>query len=221
MTAESFLHLCYIFTAIFGVGVTVVDLLGLLGGGGHGDHSHDSDHSSADNSVDCQPGEHLAHHSDQGGHSNIPLLSILRYLRMIVYFSLGFGPLGLMAEATGAGLIGSLVWALSGGILVALIGRAFFRFQQRDIDSSVRVEDLFLGNARVIVPIRDGNMGKVRVYIGQSVAERYALAEDAGDSFPTDAEVQIVRVTDDCVYVRRLDEHLATVKRPLPNKISM
>ncbi|MDA1190740.1 MAG: hypothetical protein O3A46_03535, partial [Candidatus Poribacteria bacterium] len=46
-------------------------------------------------------------------------------------------------------------------------------------------------------------MGKIRVKIGQSVAERYALAAEPGDAFRTDDTVEIVRVTPDCVYVRR------------------
>lgn len=220
MTAEAILHFCYLFTAIFGVGVTVIDLLGLLGGGGDGHHSDSSDHSATDHQIDAH------HHSaDQGQHhhasDHVPLLSVLGYLRMIVYFCLGFGPLGLVAESNGGSLIGGLVWALSGGLIFSIMAKYFFRFQQKDLDSSVQVEDLFLGNARVIVPISNGNMGKVRVQIGQSVAERYALAENSEESFPNDAEVQIVRVTEDCVYVRRVDEPGTAIKQRVPNKISM
>jgi hypothetical protein len=215
MAVESWMHGFYLFTAIFGVGVTVIDLIGLLGGTGHGHHGVVSHHSGDDHSggVGHTHADHSVHEGDAAGYTHIglhhvPLLSVLRYLRIFVYFSLGFGPVGLMAEASGWGLLGSLMWSVPAGIVAALLGLAFFKFQQRDVDSSIQIEDLFLGSARVIIPISRGNMGKVRVHIGQSVAERYALAEDTQDSFPVDAQVQIVRVTDDCVYVRRMDKKL-------------
>lgn len=214
----SWLHGVYLFTAIFGVGVTIVDLLGLLGNDHSGAHdtTHGGDHTDVSFTGDHQAGDHQAgthitdaqhgsEHSPLSENHHIPILSALRYLRMIVYFSVGFGPVGLVAEATGASLLVGLIWALVTGITVTFLGRALFRFQQRDIDSSMKVEDLFLGNAKVIVSLTNQRMGKVRIQIGQSVAERYALAEDAGDSFPIDTEVQVVRVTDECVYVRRAD----------------
>lgn len=201
MTGAEILHNLYLFTAIFGVGVTIIDLLGVLG------HGHDGGHSGH-GAHDCADGTHAHDGSttDHQGH-HVPVLSALYYLRMLVYFSLGFGPLGLMAEATGASMLGALAWALPAGVIAALLGRLVFKFQQRVLDSSVKTEDLFLGNARVIVPISKGNMGKVRINIGQSVAERYALPEDANESFPTDAEVEVVRVTDDCLYVRRASQN--------------
>jgi membrane protein implicated in regulation of membrane protease activity len=189
MTVQGWLQGLYLFTTIFGVGVTLVDMLGILGTGhdhGMGEHGN---HSGASH----EGGEHGDH---------MPLLSILGYLRMGVYFSLGFGPLGLIAAASGAGVLGSLAWAVPGGSAAALLARAFFRFQQHDVDSSVRDEDLLFERARVIVPLSSEMMGKVRVKLGQSVVERYALAEDQGDDFRTGDLVEVVRVEDDCVYVR-------------------
>jgi hypothetical protein len=46
-------------------------------------------------------------------------------------------------------------------------------------------------------------MGKVRLSVGPIVLERYALAEDEWEAFRADDIVEIVRVTDDCVYVQR------------------
>jgi hypothetical protein len=190
MALQGWLQGLYVFSAIFGIGVTFVDMLGILGGG----HDHGAGHHA-------DPGD-TAH--DGAQHSApTPLLSILRYLRMAVYFSLGFGPLGLIATATGAGALGSLAWAVPGGLAAAALAHAFFRFQQRDLDSSVRDEELLFERGRVIVPLSSTTMGKVRIKLGQAVVERYALAEDAGDAFRTDDVIEIVRVEDDCVYVRR------------------
>jgi membrane protein implicated in regulation of membrane protease activity len=173
-----------------GIGVTTVDMLGLLGEGTEHAGGHAGDHS------------HAGHENGQNG-SHTPLLSVLRYVRMGVYFLLGFGPLGLVAQAAGIGGLASLIWAVPGGIAAAWLARAFFRFQQRDLDSTVRDEDLLFERARVIVPLSRTTMGKVRIKLGQAIVERYALAEDEEEGFRTDEVVEIVRVEDDCVYVRR------------------
>ncbi len=191
MIPESWMHGLYLFTTIFAVGVTAVDMLGILGTGEGNADSGDGAGETA------------------GAGGDVGLLSILRYLRTFVYFSLGFGPLGLVAEATGAGVLGSLGWAVPGGIGAAFLARAFFRFQQQDIDSSVQEEELLFERACVIVPISSKDMGKVRVKMGQTVVEKYALAEDEGDSFRTDEVVRIVQVTDDCVYVGRAEGNLS------------
>jgi membrane protein implicated in regulation of membrane protease activity len=190
MVLQAWLDGLYFFATVFGVGVTAVDMLGILGNGGHHAHGAQGDHG------------HVAHDGVHHG-AHVPLLSILRYLRMGVYFALGFGPLGLIAETTGVGVLGSLAWAVLGGIAATLLARAFFRFQQQDMDSSVRDEELLFERARVIASISGKNMGKVRVKLGQAVVERYALAEDAGEAFRTNDVVEIVRVEEDCVYVRR------------------
>jgi hypothetical protein len=190
MNLISWLHGLYLFTSIFGIGVTAIDMLGLLGTG----------ESDADGAAD---GDGAA---ESGGH--MPVLSVLRYLRIAVYFSLGFGPLGLVAEATGSGGLWSLLWSVPGGVAAGILARLFFRFQQDDVDSSVREGDLLLERGRVIVPISSRDMGKVRVKMGQIIVERYALAEDEWESLQTDDVVEIVRVTDDCVYVRRSEGKL-------------
>lgn len=187
MPLASWLHGLYVFTAVFGVGVTVVDMLGILGPG-------DDENGGADAGAD----------TGMAG----SVLSILRYFRTIVYFSLGFGPLGLMAEWSGSGALGSLVWAVPGGLVAAVLARVFFRWQHQDIDSSVTEEELLFARGRVIVPLSHRDMGRVRVRMGPVVVERYALAEDEIETFRTDDPVEIVRVTGDCVYVRRLEAGL-------------
>lgn len=182
------LQTLYWFTAIFGVGVTVVDLLGLIGSGG--------DQASGDQASGEDAGE-------SGG--GAPVLSFLRYVRTAIYFCLGFGPFGIASTAFGAGAAGSLVWALAGGSAVAVLARLFFRLQRTDLDSSIEEEELLFEEATVIAPIAGGGMGKVRIRLGQSVAERYALAENPEERFAVDARVQVAQVTDRCVYVRGLD----------------
>ncbi len=187
MNPTSWLHGVYIFTAIVGIGVTAVDMLGLFGDAG-GDS--DGDTATEMNGVAGEVS---------------PLLSILRYLRIGVYFCVGFGPLGIVAEFLGTSMLGSLAWAIAGGVASAALARLVFRLQHHDVDSSIREADLLLERARVIVPLSHSAMGKVRVQMGQVIVERYALAEEIWETFRTDDLVEIVRVTDDCVYVSRAE----------------
>lgn len=183
------------FTAIFGVGVTLIDLLGLIGSGGQADGGDDG--SAADDGAGEEGGG-----EDSGG---APVLSFLRYVRTAIYFCLGFGPFGLASTAVGSGPVGSLIWALAGGSAVSVLARLFFRLQRTELDSSIKEEELLFEQATVIAPIADGGMGKVRISLGQSVAERYALAENPEERFAVDARVQVAQVTERCVYVRPLD----------------
>ena len=176
-------------TAIFGVGVTVVDLLGLIGGGTD-DAGGDQDGGGA---------------ASGGGSGGAPVLSFLRWVRTLVYFCLGFGPFGLAAGAFGSGPIASLIWSLAGGVSMSVLARLFFRFQRTRLDSSLHDEELLMEPATVIVPIAVGSMGKVRVHFGQSVAERYARAEDGAEEFASGDRVVIARITEQCVYVRKED----------------
>lgn len=201
------LQALYWFTAILGVGVTVVDLLGLIGSGGQADGGADGSGAEAggEGSGDDGPGGQAAGEDAGGASGGAPVLSFLRYVRTAIYFCLGFGPFGIASTAFGSGAAGSLIWALAGGSAVAVLARLFFRLQRTELDSSIEEEELLFEEATVIAPIAGGGMGKVRIRLGQSVAERYALAENPEERFAVDARVQVAQVTDRCVYVRGLD----------------
>lgn len=217
MSPDTWLRGLYWFTTVFGAGVTLVDMLGVLGHSAHhghdgGDHYGDNDGDYGDNDGGLEDQGGHAHHDGlghDGGHDRGvagTLLSALRYVRTGIYFCLGFGPIGLIAVLMGRGSFESVLWAAPGGLLSAVLARAVFRFQLDDVDSSIREDDLLFQTARVTVSVTGGNMGKVRLRVGQIVAERYALAEDAADTFRPDEIVQIVRVTDECVIIRRCDD---------------
>jgi membrane protein implicated in regulation of membrane protease activity len=131
-----------------------------------------------------------------------PILSILTYLRLLVYFCLGFGPAGWAGLASGWGALRSLLLAVPIGLLALLAARAFFRFQRRDTGAVPAEIDLLHEKAEVIVPLDDETMGKVRVSVGMSVSDVYALAAERGRHYERGDVVQIVQVADDCVHVR-------------------
>ena len=144
-----FLNQIYIVSTVFSVSVTLLDLVGLIGQGDHdGDSSHpdsDADGHGADFAADSSPGttnqevhgdtdtEALIKHTDNSmAHSSGPsILSILAYLRSLVYFCLGFGPMGLFSLATDVSGTKSLFWSVPTGIGAAILARLFFRFQRK------------------------------------------------------------------------------------------
>jgi len=229
LAGAHFLRTLFIASTVFAAGVVALDMFGVFGEhhgdtsgdvtAGHiGDHfGHAGEGASAGHAHagDVAPsgGEsgagHAADHSHDGDSradheqaSAAPILSVLMYLRLFVYFCLGFGPVGWLAVTSGRGTLVSLLMASVVGVLVVFLAQAFFRFQRHDTDSQVRAVELVGQRATVIVPLDDKTMGKVRVQVGMTVAEQYALATRAGAAFGTGDEVVIASVTDECVYVR-------------------
>lgn len=127
---------------------------------------------------------------------------MLTYLRLLVYFCLGFGPTGWVGMATGRSPLLSLGLAIPVGLAAVFLAQAFFRFQRRDTDSQIGREELLTAEATVVVPLDHDTMGKVRIKSGLNVTDRFALAEEPGKQFAKGEPVRIVRVTDECVYVR-------------------
>ncbi len=173
------------------------------GGSGHDGEAVGLDHSDAalahETADQTDAGtSHAAHHQTAA----VPVLSALTYLRLFVYFCLGFGPVGWIALATGRPPLISLGLGALVGVVAVFLAQAFFRFQRHDTDSQLRPAELVGRAATVIVPLDDRTMGKVRIQVGLVVTEQYALAARRGASFRTGDEVVVASVTDECVYVR-------------------
>lgn len=202
----------YIGCTLFSVTITVLDFLGFLGGNqdsGGGDAAGDGSGDGADSGstrfdTDLPGDEALA---GKVSHESVPhtgkvaVLSVLSYLRSLVYFCLGFGPTGWVAIAMGNSAVQSLIWAAPAGVAAFALAHAFFRFQRTDTDSSLHSEELFFQQATVIVPLTHDTMGKVRVQVGMSVTEQYALAAKPNARFEKGETVRVANVTDECVYV--------------------
>jgi membrane protein implicated in regulation of membrane protease activity len=221
IVSTNFVRLIFIASTVFSVGVVLLDFFGVLGGDHGGETSGDmtagGDHSAADfDGADGDAGhvaalsdaDHAAgDHSGQAQHGMEqqgagPILSALVYLRLFVYFCLGFGPMGLVALATGRSAIASLLLAIPIGVAAVFLAQAFFRFQRQDTDSQLASADLVGQTGTVIVPLDDRTMGKVRILVGPVVTEQYALAAHPGAAFKNGDQVMISTVTEECVYVR-------------------
>ncbi len=204
-----FLTQFFIGASVFSVGVVALDFLGIFGEGesGHGDSSGDDGgdggddgggwRSSTSATMTASPAHMAGHLSGHGS----PVLSMLAYLRMAIYFFLGFGPTGWVALATGRTPFVALALAVPMGVLATLAAQAFFRFQRSNTDSTVERADLVNEAALVTVSLTDKDMGKVRIKTGMAVMEQYALAANPGGSFQKGDTVRIAKVTPECVYV--------------------
>jgi membrane protein implicated in regulation of membrane protease activity len=230
LAGAQFLRGLFIASTVFAAGVVALDMFGVFGEhhgdtagdvtAGHiGDHfGHAAEggapagHAHAEGGAPAAgdaSGNHAADHSheaaDSGHHEQsaaAPILSVLMYLRLFVYFCLGFGPVGWLAVTSGRGTLVSLLMATVVGVGAVFLAQAFFRFQRHDTDSQVHAVELVGQRATVIIPLDDKTMGKVRVQMGLVVTEQYALAAHAGAAFQTGDEVLVASVTDECVYVR-------------------
>lgn len=224
--SEQFVFQLFVATTIFAIGIIALDFIGVLGGheSAHGDEVgdlhfggdvHDFDVSlddggqglddaglDLDGDAGDLDGDHGAIHDHVNGHAS-PVLSILAYLRMFVYFCLGFGPAGWVAMATGRGALVALIVGSAVGVIATLAAQSIFRFQRSTTDSSLAQKELQFQEATVIVPLSHDTMGKVRTKIGMAVTERYALAARADARFGRGETVRIVRLGEDCVYVDR------------------
>jgi hypothetical protein len=206
----------YIAASVFGIGVTLLDLLGILGhSGGHG-AGHDS---GAQDSSGHDAGGHGAIEHDAGAHEapahetapssllghqppQRPIgLRALTALRTVVYFSFGFGPMGWISHSMSGSLLASLAWSIPTGILFAGAGLVLRRIQRSTLDSQVSDGELLMEEAEVIVPIEPGLIGKVRVK-ALSV-ERFARAKEAAESYAVGEKVRVVSLADDLLVVSR------------------
>lgn len=238
LTSGTLLQL-YIATAIFGLGVTALDFLGIFGeqgeegadafdaADGHLEGSSDGNFdidldldSGSESGIDSftdGPGSHIAgtefdsgdvtsgHTTGDGAYTRKSAghraLMLLAYLRLTVYFSVGFGPTGWVALSTGRSALSSLLWAFAAGLLSLALAQIFFRFQQSSTDSTLQSQDLLRQEAIVTIPLSHNEMGKVRIRVGMNVTEQYALASRPDLNFKSGDKVYVTRVTDECVYV--------------------
>ena len=225
----------YIAASIFGVGVTVADLVGAFsslteGGSDDGDGQGDADGDgasigdefdvdvSAEAGADSGAGEGAGDGEGEGsgetdgdGHPSVlahdlrrgpgVALRLMTALRSIVYFAVGFGPVGWFATTQYARPIASLAWSVPVGIGVMVSARILRRLFRKDLSSDIKPTDLLMETGTVTVSIGAGAMGKARVIVGGVYVDRFARAHDPGEEIGVGARIRVVDVTDECVFV--------------------
>ena len=224
------LFIVYSALAVFGLGVTVVDLFGVFehagssddAGGDIDDAGGDSDDTAGDN--DDAGGDHAdsGHHVETGhnhfvssGHEHGSYVAsadsgtrlvakAIGTLRMGVYFSLGAGPTGLFAILTGVNPVTSLAWSAGAGLFIALLARTLRKFIRNDLDSSIKPAEYIMDMATISVPLKPGTMGKAIVRSYGRQAEIYVRSKETDKAFPKGSEVRIIDFDDDCYWIESL-----------------
>lgn len=279
----------YLGTTVFGVGVLVVDLLGLLG---HDQGQTDADTAGSDSADDAgpdtadagagaddadsagsddAPGDDIeadagydtvnpdvagpddaeaasdnidnaddgdyASHADAGSHpptaftetaaAHAPthatphavsavmhdkpgkgnaVLKALSILRSLVYFSAGFGPVGLFAYFSHMSTVYSLLWSVPTGLASVALARGLMRLLRKDVDSTVKEHELLMEHGVVTVSIGKGALGKVRINLGGIYVDRYARARKPDVALPVGSAIYICDIEEDCLIVAQEGE---------------
>lgn len=139
-------------------------------------------------------GDHEVAHGGHDADVWLPFLSI----RFWTYGLTAFGLTGVgMVFTAGMSAPAALPWAISGGLAVGFLVSLLARLARKGETNSAAMRDDFNGKvARVIVPIRPGLPGKIRVQVKGDWIELLALPEH-GTEISADEEVIIVGLEND------------------------
>jgi hypothetical protein len=218
----TFLIPVFIAATVFGCGILIIDLFGVLT---HFDSSHnDSSHDVSDhNGISDQHGVMEEHHVVETDHNNHndskydnstskvfhdirqksnPVIIFLNILRDIVYFCVGFGPAGLFMLFMKKGVVESLIWSLISGFAIMGMTIVVKKLIPKDtIDSQLTDEDYIMAKGEVIVSINKGKMGKVRLFYDGYYADRYAVLKNGSKSLSTGEKIRVIEVREDALVV--------------------
>ena len=184
----------FIFTTFFSVIVLIVDFIGMAASSqGDDDHGGDHDGDDGDHGHD-EAGDHgkaseIAHDRKE---KRSPILAIIATLRTVLYFCLGFGPVGWYALYSGEAQLSALAWSSGVGVFTAVGARMLRRLQRNELDSQVRDHELLMSQAEVLVSINAGQIGRIRVNFHGQPFDRFAKAADATRTYKVGATVKVV-----------------------------
>jgi len=217
------LFVLYSALAVFGIGVTIVDLFGVFEhagqpDGGHDDGSASDDDGDSSDSDEGTPGDHEldvpahpapAEHDDDGRGSKLSsadsgtrfVARTIGALRTGVYFSLGAGPTGLFALLTGVKSAESFAWSAGAGLFIAVLARSLRSFIRKDLDSTIKVAELIMDEATITVSVLPGAMGKAAVRRYGRETEVFVRAKDSEKPFYKGSKVRIVDFDDECCWI--------------------
>jgi len=194
----------YIAATIFGAGVTVVDMIGVLGSqtgedADGDDDAADDDGDSGEDAVDDHPS--VVAHDFRPRSAQKWILRSLNMLRNLVYFSLGFGPVGWFALGRYSQVSATLLWSIPSGLVVMVGARLLRRLLRSELDSQVAGGDLLMERGEITVSVSVGQMGKARIRVGGIYVDRFARAKEPGVSLPVGTTIRVVDVSDECIFV--------------------
>ncbi|MFW6051131.1 MAG: hypothetical protein ACODAU_08150 [Myxococcota bacterium] len=192
----------YLFALVLG-GVLLVASV-LLGG-----HSGDADaDADVDAGGDAGTGEHLPVHLDHGGDiSGFDAFWALRSLRFWTFFLAFFGLTGLVLDGLGLveGALASALVALGMGAGSGYLAAGVLRWLGREESGSIASSGDYVGKtARVLVPVRKGGVGKVRLDLRGSSVDVLATTDEE-EGFAAREEAIIIEMDGPRARIARLD----------------
>jgi len=186
------LFILFITLTVFGVGVTIIDFLGIMDNSGE----HDDDGG--------EKGSNLTHNNKQTGEKpGIRILSkLMNALRSAVYFSLGFGPAGLFASFSGLSRTAELIWAFAIGAAMMVLARFIKRLIRRDLDSSIKPDELLQEKGVLLLPLDRGEISKAVVRQYGRETEIFVRCRNSESSIPKGKEIIIEEYDNDIYWVK-------------------
>lgn len=231
----SILQTIYIALLVFGAGVLVVDFSGLLSHGDAApDHGGDAaGHDGHDASGHDSGGGHDAIGHDGSGHGGsthhaqaersgpigtkaeddrgsgaartAAVSRIASFLRLSVFFALGAGLTGLFGIWRGLGPLESAAWSAGAGLVAAGVARLVRGLSRRELDSTVREEELIMDEAVITVSVAPGQLGKAEVRKYGANTELYVKASAPDLAIAKGARVRILDINEEYCTVEPLD----------------
>jgi len=188
----------YVFCAVIGGGLIVLSLFG-------GDHDHGGDFG---HDIGHDVGHDVGHDAGSdhdAGHIEGPWLLFFS-LRFWTYLIAVFGVLGLLLTlfTDSKEPLNAIVSGVSGFASGLVASFAVRWLRSHEADSTTREKDLLGVRARVTVPLRDGQLGRVRVTVKGELIDLMATAEEPL-ALPEGSEVVIVGMENGRATVMPLD----------------
>jgi hypothetical protein len=202
----TFLMSLFIATTVFGIGVIIIDLFGILShfdSSGHDGIGHDTHHLTDDihhgaAHEDDQTSKLIQDHKQKSN----PVVFFLNLLRNAVYFSAGFGPAGLFMQMMKKGTLETLFWSITSGIVIMGMTVVIKRIIPKDtIDSQITDEDLLMAGGEVTVSVERGKMGKVRLFFDGFYTDRFAVSKDPEKPIAQGTKIRVVEVRDESLVI--------------------
>ena len=128
-------------------------------------------------------------------------LRVMGVFRSLVYFALGFGPVGWFATTQYSSAAATLAWSIPMGAVVMLGTRFVRSLMRRELSSDISAEDMLMERGVVTVSIGRGQMGRVRLKVGGTYVERFARSRDPGEALGVGTAIRVTDVAKDCVTV--------------------
>ena len=216
----STIHL-YVFALVLGAVLLTVSVVF----GGHSDTDADLDveaDADLDADLDGHGGLSPADVGQQGLHTHVAhagspvgLFGTLLSLRFWTFFATFFGLTGVLLQGLGllSGTATPLLVSTAVGLVTGYTTSSVIRYFARTPTGRVPSRDAYVGKTgRVLVPVTEGGLGKVRVEIGGTTVD--VLARVDGDGELAAGEQALILQMDDTTALVTRDSNAPTQGSP-------